>query len=67
MRRAMIQEAKVVRSETEMSVGERVRHKVFGEGTITGIDDKAQSYLVRFDSLTTDRRIRFDGKLERVV
>ena len=65
-RRAAVEEARLRRLSSIFEAGERVRHPVFGEGTITALDEKAMSYLVKFDSLETERRIRFDGKLERL-
>jgi len=45
--------------EVLLPVGSRVKHNVFGEGTIRGIDDKNRAYAVRFDRFDTDRNIRF--------
>lgn len=47
------------------SPGDRVRHKVFGEGTVVGLDMASMSYLVMFDGKETERSIRFGGKLEK--
>ena len=41
--------------------GQRVRHPVFGEGTILGMDKDA--YSIRFDGLTTPRSISVTAKL----
>ncbi len=43
--------------------GDRVVHKVFGEGTILQVQD--QGYLIHFDKLETDRKLSFRVKLER--
>lgn len=42
--------------------GKRVRHPVFGEGTVLGMDKEA--YLISFDSLSTPRSISVTAKLE---
>ena len=42
--------------------GQRVRHPVFGEGTVLGMDKEA--YLISFDSLSTPRSISVTAKLE---
>ncbi len=42
--------------------GKRVRHPVFGEGTVLGMDKEA--YLISFDSLSTPRSISVAAKLE---
>ena len=46
--------------------GTRVRHGVFGPGTVTAIDTDRRAHIVRFDSMTTDRAISFRAKLERI-
>ena len=50
--------------EDILKVGTRVRHKIMGTGTVTDIDDKTGSYIIRFDELETERKIRFTAKLE---
>ena len=44
--------------------GSRVRHSVFGEGTVTGIDEERGAYRVHFDQMNTERSISFRVKLE---
>ena len=39
------------------SVGDMIRHKVFGSGTISEIDTENQVYVVRFDGMSTERRL----------
>ena len=46
--------------------GTRVRHGVFGPGTVTAVDTDRRAHIVRFDSMTTDRAISFRAKLERI-
>lgn len=48
------------------SSGDRIRHKVFGEGTILEVDEAAQSMLVSFDKLNTQRRLSLHVKLEKI-
>ena len=50
--------------EDILKVGTRVRHKIMGIGTVTDIDDKTGSYIIRFDELETERKIRYTAKLE---
>ncbi len=45
--------------------GTRIIHKVFGGGVITGIDDDRNAYIIRFDSLPTERTLSFRVPLER--
>lgn len=46
--------------------GDRIWHKVFGEGTILEVDEPAQTMLVRFDKLNTQRRLSMHVKLEKL-
>ena len=48
-----------------LSVGQRVRHALFGLGTVLDVDRDRGAHLVRFDDLDTPRRISFRAKLER--
>ncbi len=43
--------------------GQRVRHAVFGAGTVLGADTDAGAYLIRFDRMATPRQISFRVKL----
>lgn len=43
--------------------GDRVRHSVFGGGTIEEVDEKGNSYRIRFDSMETTRDIAFRARL----
>ncbi len=44
--------------------GTRVRHAIFGPGTVRTVDTVKAAYVVRFDGLPTERRISFKAKLE---
>ncbi len=46
-------------------VGTRVRHALFGEGTVLDADTDKGAHLVQFDSMPTPRQISFRAKLER--
>ena len=46
--------------------GTRVEHPVFGYGTVTEVREDEGVYLVRFDSLETERSIRFRAALMKV-
>lgn len=43
-----------------------MRHKVFGEGTITGIRGDIGCYVVKFDRVETERNLKIGVGLERV-
>ncbi len=44
--------------------GQRIKHRVFGSGTIIDIDREQESYLIQFDGMETPRKITFRVKLE---
>ena len=46
--------------------GQKVRHKVLGEGVVEEVDEKKKAYLVRFTDLDTPRAISFKAKLDRI-
>jgi len=46
--------------------GQRVRHTVFGTGTVIDVDKEKGVHVVQFDSVGTPRRISFRAKLEKI-
>lgn len=51
---------------TALPEGQRVRHAVFGAGTVLGADLDRGAHLVQFDDLSTPRAISFRAKLELI-
>ena len=50
---------------TEMlNEGTRVRHKVFGNGTVLGADCDSGAHVIQFDNMSTPRNISFKVKME---
>lgn len=49
----------------EFSLGQKVKHSVFGEGTIIGIDQEQGAYQIQFERFETPRMIAFRVKLEK--
>ena len=47
-------------------IGQRVRHAVFGTGTVTGVDKDKGAHVVQFDGMDTPRTISFRAKLEKI-
>ena len=45
--------------------GDRIRHTIFGTGTIASIDLDKQAWIIQFDNMETTRMITFRAKLER--
>ena len=54
------------RTDGLLKEGDRVRHRIFGPGTIRGVDPDKSAYIIRFDDLDTDRQITFRAKLEKM-
>ena len=48
------------------SAGDRVRHAVFGEGTVLSVDEEKRAFVIRFDNMETPRTIAARVKLERL-
>ena len=49
-----------------MPAGQRVRHSLFGAGTVQAVDMDAGAHVVQFDAMATPRKISFKAKLERI-
>lgn len=47
-------------------IGDRVRHRAFGFGTIQDVDLDQSAYTIRFDDLPTERRLSLRVKMEKV-
>lgn len=59
-------ESRYMPLDTELKPGDRVRHKVFGEGTITGIRGDIGCYVVKFDRVETERNLKIGVELEKL-
>ena len=46
--------------------GQRVRHALFGPGTVLDVDMDKGAHVVQFDEMETPRKISFRAKLERI-
>ena len=55
--------AEPVRKKGE-AVGKRVRHAIFGDGTVIGIPRGQEGYIVQFDKIVTPRTFGISVKLE---
>lgn len=53
-------------SDIVFPVGQRVRHAVFGTGTVTDVDRDRGAHVIQFDSMDTPRKISFRVKMERI-
>ena len=51
-------------NRTFLSPGARVRHRVFGEGTIISCDEEESSYRILFDGMATERSLSSSAPLE---
>lgn len=61
-----IQKNAAAEVKDEFAPGQRIRHKVFGEGEILKLDSDLQAYVIRFDKLGTEREVSFRAKLEKI-
>ena len=46
--------------------GARVQHAIFGPGTVEAVDASKNAYVVKFDQLSTARRISFKARLDLI-
>jgi DNA helicase-2/ATP-dependent DNA helicase PcrA len=53
-------------SDMTFSIGQRVRHAVFGDGTVTDVDRDKGAHVVQFDNIKTPRSISFRAKLVKI-
>ena len=60
-------EGRLKAAATQFKKGDRVRHKVFGDGTIVLVNDKAYCYTIKFDDLATERSVQFSAPLELIA
>ncbi len=60
-------ESRLLDQEKEFAVGDKVSHKVFGEGVIIHIDQEASSYTIKFDKIDTERNVSFEFPLVKVL
>lgn len=59
-------EARIYPPNTELKPGDRVRHKVFGEGVITDIRGDIGCYVIKFDKVATERNLKIGIALEKL-
>lgn len=59
-------EARIYPPDTELKSGDRVRHKVFGEGVITDIRGDIGCYVIKFDKVATERNLKIGTGLEKL-
>lgn len=52
-------------NQLSLAVGQRVKHNIFGSGTVVDVDLINAAHLVKFDNIDTPRSISFRAKLEK--
>ena len=52
-------------NQLSLAVGQRVKHSIFGSGTVVDVDLVKAAHLVKFDNIDTPRSISFRAKLEK--
>lgn len=60
-------ESRLKAAAAQLKKEDRVRHKVFGAGTIVLVNDKAFCYTIKFDDLATERSVQFSAPLELIA
>ena len=53
-------------NEVVLPIGQRVRHSVFGEGTVIDINTDKGAHLIKFDCMDTPRMISFKVRIETI-
>ena len=53
-------------NQSSLAVGQRVKHSIFGSGTVVDVDLIKAAHLVKFDNIDTPSSISFRAKLEKV-
>lgn len=53
-------------TRTGFSTGEKVRHKVFGQGEILEVKKEEGCYAIKFEKLKTVRSVSVTASLERI-
>lgn len=59
----IIQNAEIAAS---LKSGDNIKHAVFGKGEILEIDEIKKFYIVKFEGITTPRKISFKAKMEKI-
>ena len=49
-----------------LPAGQRIRHVVFGEGTVMDVDNNKGAHIIKFDAIDTPRTISFKVKIEKM-
>ena len=52
-------------NQLSLAVGQRVKHNIFGSGTVVDVDLIKAAHLVKFDNIDTPRSISFRAQLEK--
>jgi DNA helicase-2/ATP-dependent DNA helicase PcrA len=63
MRSSFLSESK---EKKAYETGQRVRHSIFGDGTILDSDPEKMVNVIQFDDMETPRSISFKAKLEKI-
>lgn len=53
-------------SKGSLKEGDRVEHAILGQGTVTQIDPKAHTYLIKFDNIQTPRKMSFKSPIKKL-
>ncbi|HWT76356.1 MAG TPA: UvrD-helicase domain-containing protein [Mobilitalea sp.] len=59
-------ERKLGGNNQRLKINDRIRHSVFGTGTILGVHEDLSSYEIQFDQMETTRNISFKIRMELI-
>lgn len=57
---------KIMRPKAEFSIGDKVLHPTFGQGSIVDVDERGLTYDIKFDIMPVPRRIQFRANLVKL-
>ena len=63
MEKRMVQRS--AKKNAFFSKGDKVIHRIMGEGEVLGLDNEKGAYLIKFEDIDTPREISFNAKLEK--
>ena len=55
-----------INNDIVFKIGDRIRHFIFGDGTIEGVDLEQKIYIIKFDKFDTLRNISTNVRLEKI-
>lgn len=57
---------KLMSQKAELEPGMRVTHAILGRGTVEEVDSKAKTYLIKFDTIPTPRKMSWKAPVKKL-